>query len=146
MTARPRDAREFLDYLALAETEARPQPPSEPATTEPTIAFTVAAGAITGAYPATAGAGCTSTPTVVYPTRSGGVEGSVTISGNIGTSITDSNLLGQLLYDNAAAAAPLSGVLSGTSTAATQPCPQNGACEPGLPVMPFGVITAVGVN
>ena len=38
VTARPRDAREFLDYLALAEGEARPQPPASATTTDPATA------------------------------------------------------------------------------------------------------------
>jgi hypothetical protein len=71
----------------------------------------------------------------------------------IGSYTFDQTILGQLVYDNSGASAPLSSVFQGSATAAGAACPAGSGnyCEPGLP-LPFsekvvsGALTMLSVT
>ena len=66
----------------------------------------------------------------------------------IGTTTSDQNIMGMMLYDNAAVTNSLVGAILGGGGAATSPCPlSSGAwCEYGFPVTPAGVASAIAVS
>jgi hypothetical protein len=111
--------------------------------TAPKIQLVVAGGILQSAYPlmpagSATGVGepCTNTPTWTITNATapgiGTGNGAMAISPNWGTTITDSVLYGELLYDNAGSVAPLNVILNGF--------------EPGLPVTPYGLVAPVQVS
>ena len=117
------------------------------------VSYTVGSG-ITAVVPYTPGQLTGGTPVIPSSFTSGATTCSgYTISTTLGTGvyvntgIDDDNLVGQYLDDNAGAITTntLYNVLHGTG-AAQAPCGQNGQCEPGLPVTPFGVTAPIAVS
>jgi hypothetical protein len=102
--------------------------------TEPTISVTVSEGAISNVFPSTPGGLRRHRSAFTVSGMGSGTDGAISsVSGNMGTWQSDANTLGQFLYDNAARAGTTFGPIF------------NGN-EPGLPVKPAGIITALSVS